>query len=504
MLLHVMSYWPKIIMSEFWSFAFMQAVNQHNFFPQHGQSKSPFTLFTNEDCPLIAGNFRVFGCPVYVLDSDLQSQNHTSGGKWSNQCYQGVYIGHSKHHASNVVLVYNPITKLVLPQYHIVFDEDFTLIKHKPGSQEHNNMIDQLFTGLISDIEWTHSNDFMEAPDTIHHYFNGTWDFLHMEELAHQQCEHEPHNPNSHKHSHDALETSSTTPSDHEGAVSTPQSNDRSTEDGQSNVPNSLLPLDHKGAYLPNHSPTTDTVLADKNVTAELDPQQPASPDDSPPHHVMATTEDEEHSSPNHARLVNIVSQLSMAPPSKRKCLSKENSSLSQDEQALFNQLKSLIAEFQTAQTNTAEPLSEQSDSEIDFSALHDIINQQNRMHDGLSFEGIFNLRDPHAFAAGSQTNLDILTQSQMFKAADHKNFIESQVPEIDGLVEAGVFEYLQMNELPQDTRLLNAIWSYHRKCQPDHSLLKHKSCICVDGSKQQHGIDYWDTYSPVVHWSTI
>ena len=57
MLLHAMSYWPKIITSEFWSFAFTQAVNQHNSFPQHGQSKSPFTLFTNEDCPLKAGKF---------------------------------------------------------------------------------------------------------------------------------------------------------------------------------------------------------------------------------------------------------------------------------------------------------------------------------------------------------------------------------------------------------------------------------------------------------------
>ena len=33
----------------------MQAVNQHNSFPRCSQSKSPFTLFTDEDCPLKAG-----------------------------------------------------------------------------------------------------------------------------------------------------------------------------------------------------------------------------------------------------------------------------------------------------------------------------------------------------------------------------------------------------------------------------------------------------------------
>ena len=268
--------------------------------------------------------------------------------------------------------MYNPITKLVLPQYHIVFDEDFTSIKHKPGSQEHNEMIDQLFTGLFLDVEWTHSDDFTEAPDTIHCYFDSTWDFLHMEEMACQQCEHEPRDPDSHKCSCNALETLSTTPSNHEGAVSTPQSNDRSTEDGQSNVPDSSSPLNHEGAYLPNCSLTTDTVLADMNVTAELDPQQPASPNDSPPHHVKAMTEDEENSSPNHARLVNIFSQLGMAPPSKCKqmLIKRKFISLSLDEQALFNQLKSLIAEFQTAQTNTAEPLSEQSNSVLFMTSL--------------------------------------------------------------------------------------------------------------------------------------
>ena len=153
-----------------------------------------------------------------------------------------------------------------------------------------------------------------------------------------------------------------------------------------------------------------------------------------------------------------------MAPPSKCKCLSKDKLALSHDEQAPFNQLKSLVAEFQTVQSKTVKPLSEQSNLEIDFSALQDIINQQNCTHDSLLFEGIFNLGDPHAFAAGSQTNPDILTQLQMFKTEDKKKFIKSQVHEIDRLVEAEVFKYLQMNGLPQDAHLLNAIWSYHQK----------------------------------------
>jgi len=135
---------------------------------------------------------------------------------------------------------------------------------------------------------------------------------------------------------------------------------------------------------------------------------------------------------------------------------------------------------------------------------LNEIFDTQNIMFDDINIDGVFNLGDPTAFTAGSQTNADTLTQSQMLKAFDNDKFVDSQVPEIEGLAEAEVFEYLPMEDKPHGTRLLNSIWSYRCKCRPDGSLLKHKSRICVDGSRQQHGIDYWDTYCPVVHWSTV
>ena len=50
----------------------------------------------------------------------------------------------------------------------------------------------------------------------------------------------------------------------------------------------------------------------------------------------------------------------------------------------------------------------------------------------------------------------------------------------------------------------MNAIWSYRRKRRPDGSLLKYKCCLCADGSQQIFGIDFWETYSPVVQWSSV
>ena len=94
---------------EFWSYAFLHTVHLHNCTPQLNKMKSPFNLFTYEDMNHTPNNFRVFGSPVYVLDPTLQSGT-LGPGKWKERSYQGIYVGHSPHHVSNVILMYNPKT----------------------------------------------------------------------------------------------------------------------------------------------------------------------------------------------------------------------------------------------------------------------------------------------------------------------------------------------------------------------------------------------------------
>jgi hypothetical protein len=98
----------------------------------------------------------------------------------------------------------------------------------------------------------------------------------------------------------------------------------------------------------------------------------------------------------------------------------------------------------------------------------------------------------------------DTLTQSVMLKAPDQADFVQAQAPEIEGLHSSGVFSYHPIASLPPRAKLLNAIWSYRRKRTPAGALLKHKARICTDGSQQQYGIDYWETYAPVVSWTTV
>ena len=68
------------------------------------------------------------GCPSYIL----KDANHSGLGtpKWEPRLRVGVYIEYSPYHADNVALILNLHTDHVSPQFHVVFDDDFTTIAY--------------------------------------------------------------------------------------------------------------------------------------------------------------------------------------------------------------------------------------------------------------------------------------------------------------------------------------------------------------------------------------
>ncbi len=71
-LLHAMVRWPLVITEEMWPLAVQHAVTFHNALIHWDKNDSPYRLFTGEDCQWMLNNFRVLGCPVYVLHKKLQ------------------------------------------------------------------------------------------------------------------------------------------------------------------------------------------------------------------------------------------------------------------------------------------------------------------------------------------------------------------------------------------------------------------------------------------------
>jgi hypothetical protein len=61
-------------------------------------------------------------------------QQGRKGPKWLQRARLGFYLGTSPIHSRSVVLVLNLETGLVLPQFHVAFDDLFETVQGKAGN----------------------------------------------------------------------------------------------------------------------------------------------------------------------------------------------------------------------------------------------------------------------------------------------------------------------------------------------------------------------------------
>jgi hypothetical protein len=126
-LLHAIHHWPKGISKNLWPFVHKYACNiRHQVrltdrkMPEEILSGSP-SSFTTE-----LSQYHPFGCPAYVLDARLRDGSKIP--RWEPCSRVGVYLGHLPHDANNMALIRNLSTGHVSPQYHVVYDDQFTTV----------------------------------------------------------------------------------------------------------------------------------------------------------------------------------------------------------------------------------------------------------------------------------------------------------------------------------------------------------------------------------------
>ena len=132
-LLHAKRKWPAVISHVLWPFAMQCIVDRHNRLSLDENNKSPLEKFPGIEDEPIPTHFHTFGCPVFILDSPNQSGS-IGTPKWQPRSHTGIYLGHSPCHASSVALVLNLRTGLVSPQFHVVYDDEFTTVDYLTSS----------------------------------------------------------------------------------------------------------------------------------------------------------------------------------------------------------------------------------------------------------------------------------------------------------------------------------------------------------------------------------
>jgi hypothetical protein len=505
LLLHAMANWPAVVNEEFWPFAIRHACTFHNASLRYDTKKSPHHMFTGNVAPWKIDDFRVFGSPVFVLDKKLQDGD--SLPKWKARSWMGVYVGHSLAHSGNVPVIYNPQTTHITPQFHVVFDDQFSTVV-SPS----NTLTDQHLESLFYKSSWLHKDDYANMEDL--HIFETYWSnpppLKSKLSKSNKRKSTEVQNRDIINTQLNKISVSELAQTSEQAKYSECATNDESATQLENHEKYSeraeirdATQIDSKtnseqATYSEHAAINAQTV---QNVQAsELSHVETIEGIQGPnAHHALAciipdTTEHIANDGPNkETRITQPCLASTIIDHSKTRInLVSTPCSLP------FKELQANLgihAEVYTAQVSAKDAvpaMTTHSPPCDNFVSL-------------LTYTASLSDVSEHLTAYMACNNKeDILTQSQMLKAHDSAEFIACQRTEITGLQQFDVMDIEHISNLPAKAKLLSSIWSYRRKRLPNGVLLKHKSRICVNGKEQAFGRDYWETYAPVASWATI
>ena len=110
----------------------------------------------------------------------------------------------------------------------------------------------------------------------------------------------------------------------------------------------------------------------------------------------------------------------------------------------------------------------------------------------------------PLAFSARANAE-DTPRFHEAMKCTDREGFIAAMKAEMDQLSKLNAFVAVPREKpIAEGRSIIECTWAFKRKRFPDGSVKKLKARLCVRGDLQKNGVDYFDTYSPVVQWSTV
>jgi hypothetical protein len=117
-----------------------------------------------------------------------------------------------------------------------------------------------------------------------------------------------------------------------------------------------------------------------------------------------------------------------------------------------------------------------------------------------LSKSNLLDYLNPAALATMANKD-DAPTFKEAMAGPDAGGFITAMEAEIVTLIELDVFEIVDHTS---GMIVLSGVWALKRKRYPDGSIRKLKARYCARGFEQVEGVDYFETFAPVVMWLTV
>jgi hypothetical protein len=82
---------------------------------------------------------------------------------------------------------------------------------------------------------------------------------------------------------------------------------------------------------------------------------------------------------------------------------------------------------------------------------------------------------------------------------------VQAVIKEVNGRVDSNNWTLQKQSKVPEDVQIVPSVWSLQSKCNLTTNKLKsHKARMNLHGRKQVYGMNYFETYAPIVIWFAI
>ena len=511
--------------------------------PSDRHGFAPIEIFTKvklSNYSILQGE-RVFGCPVYVLNPKLQDGKKIP--KWDPRSRQGQYLGFSPNHAGSVGLILNLRTKYVSPQYHVVYDEKFTTVPSyaKDGSVVNVQAFDANSWNRLIATGWERSVDLEDAVDE--HGNSNTQPF--------PQFYREFIGPELEQEENQSLEQERTSAPGGDGVRNSEVSTD-GTQDVSEVDPTPTVRVPPIQVRIPTPKSKSAPGLKITPIRVKIPTPNSKKPVDvseqveaSTPTPVKRETEgatategdipDDWSSDSSYAQSSDddSVPQVQSSPRSRPRRNRKRPARHTYDHGWKPTDPASAHPMIMTAMKRHNAPtrrpsfdnpkkkwrrpkaIAKVSEAQLNKALLqgmdwNDAVGQIHnseframvaQMEDNTDLDlGTVEEFNPLAFAAKANAE-DTPNYHEAMNGPHHEEYWKAMVTEVTTLIRKGVWTEVDRTS---DMHVLPGTWAYRRKVFPNGEIRKFKARFCVRGDQQIEGVDYFDTFAPVVNWTTV
>jgi hypothetical protein len=114
------------------------------------------------------------------------------------------------------------------------------------------------------------------------------------------------------------------------------------------------------------------------------------------------------------------------------------------------------------------------------------------------------NAEHPLLFAFSASADPDTMYLHEAMRQPGRLQFIEAMRKEVSDHTKNKNWSIVHRSNIPNNMQVLPAVWSMKRKRRiATREVYKWKARLTAHGGKQTKGVNYWDTYAPLVQWST-